>query len=89
MYKRQAFNTFAASYDLVHWTDWKGADLIIPSKDYDELFAHKSYVAVSYTHLDVYKRQHIGRTGEAHEQEHVAHGTLAFVSCLLYTSRCV
>ena len=34
----------AASYDLVHWTDWKGADLIIPSKDYDELFAHKSYV---------------------------------------------
>ena len=23
---------------------------------------------------------HIGRTGEAHEQEHVAHGTLAFVS---------
>ena len=23
---------------------------------------------------------HIGKTGEAHEQEHVAHGTLAFVS---------
>ena len=42
--KYKAFNTFAASYDLVHWTDWKGADLIIPSKDYDELFAHKSYV---------------------------------------------
>lgn len=40
----KAFNTFAASYDLVHWTDWKGADLIIPSKDYDNLFAHKSYV---------------------------------------------
>ena len=39
--KYKAFNTFAASYDLVHWTDWKGADLIIPSKDYDELFAHK------------------------------------------------
>ena len=33
-----------ASYDLVNWTDWKGADLIIPSKNYDELFAHKSYV---------------------------------------------
>lgn len=42
--KYKAFNTFAASYDLVHWTDWKGADLIIPSKNYDELFAHKSYV---------------------------------------------
>lgn len=40
----KAFNTFACSYDLVHWTDWNGADLIIPSKDYDNLFAHKSYV---------------------------------------------
>lgn len=42
--KYKAYNTFAASYDLVHWTDWTGADLIIPSKNYDELFAHKSYV---------------------------------------------
>ena len=42
--KYKAFNTFAASYDLVNWTDWHGADLIIPSKNYDELFAHKSYV---------------------------------------------
>lgn len=42
--KYKAFNTFAASYDLVNWTDWKGDDLIIPSKNYDELFAHKSYV---------------------------------------------
>lgn len=40
----KAFNTFACSYDLVHWTDWKGEDLIIPSKPYDDLFAHKSYV---------------------------------------------
>jgi hypothetical protein len=40
----KAFNTFAASYDLVNWTDWDGADLITPSKPYDELFAHKSYV---------------------------------------------
>ena len=39
-----AFNTFAVSRDLVHWTDWTGNDLIIPSKPYDELFAHKSYV---------------------------------------------
>lgn len=42
--KYKAFNTFAASHDLVNWTEWKGADLIIPSKNYDELFAHKSYV---------------------------------------------
>ncbi len=38
----KAFNTFACSYDLIHWADWKGADLIIPSKSYDNLFAHKS-----------------------------------------------
>lgn len=40
----KAFNTFACSYDLVNWYDWKGDDLIIPSKEYDNLFAHKSYV---------------------------------------------
>ncbi len=39
-----AYNTFAASYDLIHWNDWQGADLIVPSKSYDEMFAHKSYV---------------------------------------------
>jgi hypothetical protein len=40
----KAFNTFACSYDLVNWTDWNGDDLIVPSKDYDNLFAHKSSV---------------------------------------------
>ena len=40
----KAFNTFACSYDLIHWYDWQGDDLIIPSKKYDDLFAHKSYV---------------------------------------------
>ena len=39
-----AFNRFACSYDLVHWTDWKGGNLIEPSEDYDNLFAHKSCV---------------------------------------------
>lgn len=39
-----AFNKFACSYDLVHWTDWKGAPLIEPSEPYDDLFAHKSFV---------------------------------------------
>ena len=42
-----AYNTFAASYDLVNWTDWTGPDLIVPSKPYDELFAHKSWVVKS------------------------------------------
>ncbi|NDW12241.1 DUF4982 domain-containing protein [Bacteroides sp. 214] len=40
----KAYNTFACSYDLIHWNDWQGEDLIKPSKDYDDLFAHKSYV---------------------------------------------
>lgn len=39
-----AFNTFAASYDLIHWIDWEGEDLIIPSKPFDNQFAHKSCV---------------------------------------------
>lgn len=39
-----AYNTFAVSRDLVHWYDWQGEDLITPTKPYDELFAHKSYV---------------------------------------------
>jgi predicted GH43/DUF377 family glycosyl hydrolase len=39
-----AFNRFACSYDLVHWTDWTGANLIEPSEPYDEVFAHKSFL---------------------------------------------
>lgn len=40
----KAYNTFACSNDLIHWYDWQGEDLISPSKPYDNLFAHKSYV---------------------------------------------
>src|SRR4030042_2254697 len=39
-----AFNRFACSYDLVNWTEWEGEDLIAPSEDYDNWFAHKSSV---------------------------------------------
>jgi predicted GH43/DUF377 family glycosyl hydrolase len=38
------FNRFAASYDLVHWTDWTGDKLIQSSEPYDNMFAHKSFV---------------------------------------------
>lgn len=38
------FNRFAASYDLVHWTDWTGGKLIESSEPYDNMFAHKSFV---------------------------------------------
>ena len=42
----------------------------------------KWVVAVSYTHLDVYKRQAKGAAGADHRRLHLG-------ACLLYTSRCV
>lgn len=42
--KYNAFNTFAVSRDLLNWQRWEGEDLIWPTKSYDEMFAHKSYV---------------------------------------------
>jgi len=43
-WKPGAFNRFAVSNDLIHWTDWKGDDLIKSSEPYDDMFAHKSFV---------------------------------------------
>ncbi|MBS1512895.1 MAG: glycosylase [Bacteroidetes bacterium] len=42
--KNETFNRFACSYDLVHWTDWSGDDLIKSSEPYDAKYAHKSFV---------------------------------------------
>lgn len=42
--RKDAFNRFACSYDLVNWTDWNGADLINSSEPYDNKYAHKSFV---------------------------------------------
>lgn len=42
--RKDAFNRFACSYDLVNWTDWHGADLINSSEPYDARFAHKSFL---------------------------------------------
>lgn len=42
--RQGAFNRFACSKDLIHWTDWTGANLIEPSEPYDDIYAHKSYV---------------------------------------------
>ena len=42
--KYNAYNTFSVSRDLLHWQDWDGPDLIYPTKPYDDMFAHKSYV---------------------------------------------
>jgi predicted GH43/DUF377 family glycosyl hydrolase len=43
-WKAGAFDTFAASRDLVHWTKWDGEDLIKASEPWDTPFAHKPWV---------------------------------------------
>ena len=43
-WKKGAFDTFACSRDLVHWTKWTGADLISPSEPWDKTFAHKPWL---------------------------------------------
>jgi beta-xylosidase len=39
-----AFDTFAASSDLVRWTRWTGPKLIEPSESWDSTYAHKPWV---------------------------------------------
>ncbi len=43
-WKPNAFDTFAASYDLIHWTKWGGDDLVRPSEPFDKTFAHKPWL---------------------------------------------
>jgi predicted GH43/DUF377 family glycosyl hydrolase len=40
----KAFDTFACSYDLAHWTKWSGPHLIEPSEPFDHTYAHKPWV---------------------------------------------
>lgn len=39
-----AYDTFAVSRDLVHWTRWEGEPLVQPSEPYDKVCAHKPFV---------------------------------------------
>jgi len=39
-----AFDTFACSHDLVHWTKWQGEHLIASSEPWDKTFAHKPWI---------------------------------------------
>ena len=43
-WKPGAFDTFACSYDLAHWTKWTGPHLIAPSEPFDSTYAHKPWV---------------------------------------------
>jgi len=40
----KAFDTFACSYDLVHWRKWTGAHLVEPTEPFDKTYAHKPWV---------------------------------------------
>ena len=43
-WKPKAFDTFACSYDLVHWTQWTGPDLVAPTEPFDNTYAHKPWL---------------------------------------------
>lgn len=43
-WRPKAFDTFAVSRDLIHWTKWEGPDLIAPSEPWDATYAHKPWV---------------------------------------------
>jgi predicted GH43/DUF377 family glycosyl hydrolase len=43
-WKPGAFDTFACSRDLVHWTKWDGPNLIESSEPWDKTFAHKPWL---------------------------------------------
>lgn len=44
VWKPKAFDTFACSHDLVHWTKWEGPHLVEPSEPWDATFAHKPWM---------------------------------------------
>lgn len=39
-----AYNTFAVSSDLIHWTKWDGAPLVKSEYDWESVYAHKQWV---------------------------------------------
>ena len=43
---KPAYSTFAASYDLVHWTPWRGEPLIAAQEPWEDEHAHKSWIVV-------------------------------------------
>ena len=41
-----AYNTFACSRDLIHWTKWTGTPLIQSEEAWENVYAHKPWVVV-------------------------------------------
>ncbi|MCR5263487.1 MAG: hypothetical protein K6D94_06405 [Clostridiales bacterium] len=50
---RGAFDTFACSYDLNHWTEWLGEPTVYPSKDDpdQDVYAHKPWIITWEGHV--------------------------------------
>jgi predicted GH43/DUF377 family glycosyl hydrolase len=42
----KTYDTFACSYDLVHWRKWQGKPLIESEYDWENKYAHKPWVVV-------------------------------------------
>lgn len=42
----RTYDTFACSYDLEHWTKWKGKPLIESEEEWEDLYAHKPCLVV-------------------------------------------
>ena len=51
-YGGKAYDTFACSYDLVHWTRWQGPPLIQSEEPFEDLHAHKPWLV--YANNTVY-----------------------------------
>jgi predicted GH43/DUF377 family glycosyl hydrolase len=43
-WKPNAFDTFACSRDMAHWTKWEGPHLVEPSVAWDKQYAHKPWL---------------------------------------------
>ena len=52
-YSRSAFDTFACSYDLIHWTEWLGTPTMAPSADdpNQDVYAHKPWIVTWEGHV--------------------------------------
>ncbi len=57
-----AFDNFACSKDLYHWTEWTGDALIKPSEAFDQTFAHKPWV-VKYNGIVYHFYDAVGESG--------------------------
>lgn len=44
--EEKAYNLFACSYDLVHWTEWTGKPLIESEYPWENIYAHKPWIVV-------------------------------------------